>query len=163
MAKANKELQEPSILTTCLRRLQILLCMMLVCLCIHHFLSLEQLRMEKCMTHLTIHLMGSLKSNAHFLRGRTLQFKLLVMVHFILKKGKIHFTLKNHTCGCFVQIQEQLGITGLKWCDFCVYLSKSNEMTVERIYFNEDFWTNNLLPKLSDFFLKHALPCLASD
>ena len=83
---------------------------------------------------------------------------------FYLEERENSFYLKrNHTCGYFVQIQGQLGITGLNWCDFCVYLSESNEMSVERIYFNEDFWANNLLPKLSDFFLKQALPCLASD
>ena len=162
MAKAKKKLQEPSILTTCLRRFQIFLCMMLVCLCTHHFLSLEQLWMEKCMTHLRIHVTGFVK--CPFSKRKDTLVQASGDGTFYLEERENSFCLKrNHICGYFVQIQGQLGITGLKWCDFCVYLSESNEMSVERIYFNEDFWTNNLFPKLSDFFLKQALPCLASD
>ena len=78
---------------------------------------------------------------------------------FYLEKVRDTFHLKReHSCGYFCQMQGQLAITGLQWCDFCIYLSSSNEMFVERIYFDADYWSNQLLPKLSDFCMKHALP-----
>ena len=51
----------------------------------------------------------------------------------------------------YAQVQGQLALTGLPWCDFCVYLSDSNEMCVDRIHFDSDFWENDL-PKLKNFF-----------
>ena len=60
----------------------------------------------------------------------------------------------------YAQVQGQLALTGLKWCDFCIYLSDSNEMCVDRIYFDSNYWKNSLLPKLSQFYMHHALQFL---
>ncbi|XP_020898142.1 uncharacterized protein LOC110236926 [Exaiptasia diaphana] len=72
-----------------------------------------------------------------------------------------NFYLKSeHRSGYFAQVQGQLALTGLEWCDFCVYLSQSNEMCVDRIYFDQDYWSQELFPKLKEFYMKHALPFL---
>lgn len=55
-----------------------------------------------------------------------------------------------------------MAITGLEWCDFCVYLSDSNEMCVDRIPFDNFYWSKQLLPKLSDFYLNNALGFLVA-
>ena len=34
------------------------------------------------------------------------------------------------------------------WCDFVIY---TKSISIERIYFDEDYWLNTLLPKLVDF------------
>ena len=80
---------------------------------------------------------------------------------FYLEKNGSSFHLKKeHTAGYFAQVQGQLAITGLSWCDFCVYLSDSDEMCVDRIYYDNNYWSNKLLPKLSKFFLNYALEYL---
>ena len=154
MAKARKKLQEPSVLTRCLRRFQILLCLMLVCLCTHYFLSLEQLQMEKCMTHLKIHLMGFLEIKCPFSKRKDTFVQASSDGTFYLEKRGNSFYLEKETIPVAIlfifkgslESQASSGVTSclFPWikCDQC--------------------WENLFLPKLSDFFLKHALPCLAS-
>lgn len=52
----------------------------------------------------------------------------------------------------YYQVQEQMGITGAKWCDFITYTFKG--MVIERILFDADFFASMLL-KLEQFFFKH--------
>ena len=66
------------------------------------------------------------------------------------------FCLKE-THAYYVQVQGQLTITGLTWCDFCVFLSESNEMCVHRINFDANYSTDKLQPKLKQFYLNHGL------
>ena len=35
------------------------------------------------------------------------------------------------------------------WCDFIIYTKR---VSIERIYFDLDYWLHTLLPKLEDFF-----------
>ena len=43
---------------------------------------------------------------------------------FYLEKVAVGIKLKqDHNCGYYAQVQGQLALTGLKWCDFCVFLS----------------------------------------
>ena len=74
---------------------------------------------------------------------------------YIEKVGADFFLKKTHSY--YAQVQRQLALTGLPWCDFCVYLSDSNEMCVDRIHFDSDYWENELLPKLKNFFFNSAL------
>ena len=74
---------------------------------------------------------------------------------YIEKVGADFFLKKTHFY--YAQVQGQLALTGLPWCDFCVYLSDSNEMCVDRIHFDSDYWENELLPKLKNFFFNYAL------
>ena len=71
------------------------------------------------------------------------------------KRGADFFLKKTHSY--YAQVQGQLALTGLPWCDFCVYLADSNEMCVDRIHFDSDYWENDLLPKLKNFFFNSAL------
>lgn len=79
---------------------------------------------------------------------------------YLERKDDVFCLKKEHNCGYYAQIQGQLALTGLKWCDFCVYLSESNEICVDRICFDSKYWSETLLPKLSNFYLQYALPFL---
>ena len=57
----------------------------------------------------------------------------------------------------YAQVQGQLTLTGLPWCDLCIHLSDGNEMCVGRINFDSEYWENELLPKLKNFFFNYAL------
>ena len=59
---------------------------------------------------------------------------------------------ENHAY--YFQIQGQLGISGLKWCDFVIWTGP-RRLSVERIHSNEDFWAEVLLPALLQFYAKH--------
>ena len=56
----------------------------------------------------------------------------------------------NHKYYC--QVQGQMGITGVKWCDFVTYTFQG--MVIERIYLDVEFFAAKLL-KLEQFFFKH--------
>jgi hypothetical protein len=56
---------------------------------------------------------------------------------FCLKKTCEGITLKR-SHSFFYQVQMQLGVTGLKWCDFVVWTNKG--YIVERVHFDPTFW-----------------------
>ena len=78
---------------------------------------------------------------------------------YIEKIGANFYLKKSHSY--FAQVQGQLALTDLPWCELCVYLSDSNEMCVDRIHFDPDYWENKLLPKLKNFFFNYALLFIA--
>ena len=55
----------------------------------------------------------------------------------------------KRTHNYFCQVQGQMALTEREWCDFIVYTDKG--ISVERIKFDTNFWSNDLLPKLSFF------------
>lgn len=63
---------------------------------------------------------------------------------------------RNHNY--FYQVQGQMAISGIKWCDFVVYTFES--IFVERIAFDETLWCNNMLPSLLQFYRNYGLPFL---
>lgn len=65
---------------------------------------------------------------------------------------------KTHPYYC--QIQGQLAICDRPWCDFVVYTPKG--LSVERINFDSNFWNNELLPKLLDFYNNCIAPEIVS-
>ena len=73
-----------------------------------------------------------------------------------------YYLKRNHNCGYFAKVQGQLALTGLKWCDFVVFLSESNELNVDRIYFDDNYWQCIPSPKLSSFYFYtcFAISCL---
>jgi len=80
---------------------------------------------------------------------------------FYLQKENKSFTLKKeHICGYFAQVQGQMALSGLQWCDFCVFLSERNEMCVIQVNFDEQYWKQELLPKLSEFYFKYGIEYL---
>ena len=67
---------------------------------------------------------------------------------------------RDYKKGYYAQVQGQLPLSGLLWCDFVVYLSGSHTLCVERIYFDADYCNSTLLPKLTSFYFKHAIAFL---
>ena len=56
----------------------------------------------------------------------------------------------------YYQVQGQLAILNLTWCDFVVWTVR--DMHIERIYFNEKFWKERCYPKLFSFYYGIILP-----
>jgi hypothetical protein len=46
-----------------------------------------------------------------------------------------------------------MAITGLPWCDY--FVDAGSEYFLERIMFDEHFWTEEMLPKLVQFYHDH--------
>ena len=55
----------------------------------------------------------------------------------------------KHTHFYYSQINGQMAITQRRWRDVIIYTLK--EISIERVYLNEKFWAEELLPKLSNF------------
>ena len=73
------------------------------------------------------------------------------------KDGKKILNLKqSHTYFC--QVQGQMAITKRKWCDFVIFTNKG--ISVQTIEFDPTFWTNQLLPKLINFFENCFAPAI---
>jgi len=53
-----------------------------------------------------------------------------------------------------------MALSILQWCDFCVFLSERNEMCVIQVNFDEQYWKQELLPKLSEFYFKYGIEYL---
>ncbi|XP_074662685.1 uncharacterized protein LOC141915162 [Tubulanus polymorphus] len=71
------------------------------------------------------------------------------------EKGNKYFLRKDHDY--YAQIQGQLALTGLTWCDFLVYTSKG--MLIIRVPFDLEFW-NEAVAKLANFFIRYFLPAM---
>ena len=96
-------------------------------------------------------------------RAETLEQAAADPSFYLEKTGNSFYLKRVHSIGYYAQVQGQLAITGLRWCDFCIFLSDSNEMYIDRIPYDHDYWSNKLLPKLSDFFLNHAFKFLVTE
>ena len=71
---------------------------------------------------------------------------------FYLKQTDNGIKLKeNHNY--YYQVQGLMGITVLKWCDFCVRTGV--DFFQQRIMFDQTLW-NNMLSKLTNFFFEHS-------
>ena len=60
----------------------------------------------------------------------------------------------KHKHDYYYQIQGQLGICGLAWCDFVVFFQKG--IIIERIKFDNEFW-NKMIAQLTVFYHVHML------
>ena len=58
----------------------------------------------------------------------------------------------------FWQIQGQLAVTNVKWCDLFVWLG--DDHFLQRIGSDELFWESTMLPALCGFYQEHAVPYL---
>lgn len=59
----------------------------------------------------------------------------------------------------FYQVQGQMAVTGVEWCDFVIWTNAGNSgrsTHVERVFFDTVFWHTELLPALL-YFLRYAL------
>ena len=120
---------------------------------------LGQVLMGRSMILLVTHAMAFLRLSVDFQREQA-----SADATFYLEKiGESFYLKRGHSSGYYVQVQGQLPITGMKWCDFCVFLSETNEMCVDRIPFDDIYWFTQLLPKLKEFYLDYALKYLVED
>lgn len=69
----------------------------------------------------------------------------------------------SHKSGYYAQIEGQLALLGLPWCDFVIFLTGSRDINVQKIYFDVLYWEQELLPKLHAFYFKYALPIIFTD
>lgn len=65
---------------------------------------------------------------------------------------------QNHAY--FAQVQGQMAIGGRPWCDFVIYTSQG--ISVQRIKYDESYWSNELLPKLITFYDNCVAPEIVS-
>lgn len=54
----------------------------------------------------------------------------------------------------YYQVQGQLAISGLAWCDFVLWTGP-RRMSVERVMFDDEFWNDYLKRKLQHFYIQH--------
>ena len=58
----------------------------------------------------------------------------------------------------YFQVQAQLGVLQLQWCDFMVYYKVEDLdiccVSITRVEFDRELYENQMLPKLYDFYLK---------
>ncbi|KAK3749612.1 hypothetical protein QZH41_003225 [Actinostola sp. cb2023] len=80
--------------------------------------------------------------------------------HCHMVDDEIHLK-RDHTNGYYAQVQGQLALSGLNWCDFVVYLTGSRNMNVQRVYFDSHYWRETLFPKMRDFYVQHCLKYFA--
>ena len=59
----------------------------------------------------------------------------------------------------YYQVQGQMALTGVVWCDFMIYTFKN--YTIERIQFDVDFW-KSMQTRLTEFYFQYVLPAAAS-
>lgn len=66
----------------------------------------------------------------------------------------------NHNHKYYAQVQGEMAIMGLPWCDFVVWTGASqNNICIDRIYFDADF-VANMMPKLVEFYMNFIYPLL---
>lgn len=58
----------------------------------------------------------------------------------------------------YAQMQGCIKISNLPWCDFIVFCPDKNDVYVERVEFNEQYWTNILEPGINDFITHQLKP-----
>ena len=55
----------------------------------------------------------------------------------------------------YAQVQGEMAILGVEWCDFVVY--SNEEIVIDRILANVDYW-DRLSEKLEEFHVQHVIP-----
>ncbi len=60
----------------------------------------------------------------------------------------------------YAQVQGQMAIGERMWCDFVIFTLKG--INVQRIFFNQEYWTTKLLPKLVSFYDNCIAPEIVS-
>lgn len=60
----------------------------------------------------------------------------------------------------YAQVQGQMAIGERMWCDFVIFTLKG--ISVQRIFFDQDYWTIRLLPKLVSFYDDCVAPEIVS-
>ncbi|XP_060577969.1 uncharacterized protein LOC132735083 [Ruditapes philippinarum] len=61
----------------------------------------------------------------------------------------------------YFQIQGQLNIFEIEWCDFVIRRTNPYDLYIERIKRDKNLWTLKMVPKLKCFYMKFILPELS--
>ncbi|XP_038063149.1 uncharacterized protein LOC119733854 [Patiria miniata] len=80
--------------------------------------------------------------------------------NFCLQLKEAKPTLKEHHA-YFYQVQMQMAVVGVAWCDFVIFTNANCDVLIVRVAFNEAFWTN-VQDKLLQFHKSHVLPALVA-
>ena len=70
--------------------------------------------------------------------------------------GSLHLRRSHHY---YAQVQGEIAILGVEWCDFVVY--SNNTVIIERILPDIEYW-NELEQTLEDFYVRHVIPEILS-
>ena len=63
----------------------------------------------------------------------------------------------------FAQVQGEMALLGVEWCDFVVYtVAARDNLYVERISFDHKYWEEILEPALCCFYVEHVAPEILS-
>lgn len=85
----------------------------------------------------------------------------LVCSDFYCEKSSNEIKLKENS-NYFHQVQGQMLLCGVKWCDFVVYFSETDEMIIDRVLFNYDFCLR-MFSKLSLMYSSYVIPFIKDE
>ena len=60
----------------------------------------------------------------------------------------------------YVQMQLGMIVLNKNFCDYLVYCEPSQELFIQRVLFNKDFWNKQMVPKLNNFFKVYMIPLM---
>ena len=75
---------------------------------------------------------------------------ILVMAQFLICGKNTNMLLRCKDRRPLAQVQGQKAIGERLWCNFVVFTNRG--ISIERINYDPNYWTNELLPKLESFF-----------
>ena len=74
---------------------------------------------------------------------------------FFMKSRRDGSLYLPHDHVYYAQVQGEMAILGVEWCDFVVY--SNEEIVIDRILANVDYW-DHLSEKLEEFYVQHVIP-----
>ena len=66
----------------------------------------------------------------------------------------------KHNHEYYAQVQDQLGVTQAKWCDFVIYTDRG--LSIERIKYDHEYWIN-MKNMLQSFYFAHFINLAANE
>ena len=76
-----------------------------------------------------------------------------------MHKGEDGLLYLPHNYSYYAQVQGEMAIMNVKWCDFVVY--SNGEVIVDRIMADYDYWTE-VNDKLGNFYMQYVVPEILS-
>ena len=79
--------------------------------------------------------------------------------YIALSKDKKQYLKKEHHFGYYIQIQVAMGLTGLKWCHFVVYVYSG--MIIVKVDFDRDYF-QSIIDKMNHYYKDYYINELLS-
>ena len=92
-------------------------------------------------------------------RARTIEEALADPNFYLLFQEEKYLLKRDNACDYFEQVQGQMALSGLKWCDFCVFFLSQMRCVLQELNVIKNIW-KKLLPKLSNFYFQYCLEYL---